>query len=130
MSKPRAIDELIGVYNADGGAVGELRYIARKLLGRGHCALCDITHRGFTRRAEWTDACRRWTTPMSVLHLNERPDDVRRASEGHVPCVLARVGEDLVTLLDPADLEACGSSVEALEARMRTAAADHGLAFD
>ena len=33
-----------GVYHADGGIVGELRYVFGKLRGTAHCALCDITH--------------------------------------------------------------------------------------
>ena len=33
-----------GVYHADGGIVGELRYVFGKLIGTAHCALCDITH--------------------------------------------------------------------------------------
>jgi hypothetical protein len=55
----RTVELLIGVYNADGGTAGELRYVARKAVGRGHCALCDITHRGFTQRAEWSEALAR-----------------------------------------------------------------------
>jgi hypothetical protein len=128
-SEPHAIDELIGVYNADGGIVGELRYIAGKIVGRAHCALCDITHRGLTPRAEWSRACERITIPFTLLHLNERPDDVRRASEGAVPCVLARVDDELVVLLGPNELEACAKRVDELERRLRAVAAERGLTF-
>ena len=31
-------------YNADGGIVGEVRYVIGHLLGTAECALCDITH--------------------------------------------------------------------------------------
>ena len=37
-------ETLVGIFDADGGLRGELRYVIDKLAGRGHCALCDITH--------------------------------------------------------------------------------------
>jgi len=125
----RPVDELIGVYNADGGIVGELRYVAGKLLGRAHCALCDITHRGVSTRADFTQACERLPVPFALLHLNERPDDVRAASADTVPCVLARVGDELVVLLDPADLEACAKQIDEFERRLRAAITARGPAF-
>ena len=100
-SEQRPIDALIGVYNADGGIAGELRYIAAKLTGRAHCALCDLTHRGLSRRADWNETCARLATPFELVHLNERTAALRRASEGSVPCVLAQVGDELVHLLGP-----------------------------
>jgi hypothetical protein len=123
----RTIDELIGVYNADGGVVGELRYVVARLRGRGHCALCDITHRGLTRRPEWSESCARRTTPFRLMHLNERPDDVRRACGSDAPWVLARVGDDLVTLLGPEDLDRCAADVGEFERRLGSAAAERGL---
>ena len=35
---------LVGVYNANGGIVGELSYVLGKVKGSAHCALCDISH--------------------------------------------------------------------------------------
>ena len=87
----RPVDSLIGVYNADGGIVGELRYVTGKIFGRAHCALCDITHRGVTPRKEWSQACDRIAVPFQLLHLNERPEDIRRASDGTVPCVAGQL---------------------------------------
>ena len=128
MTDRRTVDELIGVYNADSGAIGELRYAARKLTGRGHCALCDITHRGVRRRPEWVrSCCARLSTPFTLLHLNDRPADVRAASQGAVPCVIARVGRELIVVLGPADLDACGANVDELDRRLRAAAVGHGL---
>ena len=49
------VTRLIGVYDADGSLVGELRYALRKVTGRGHCSLCDLTHRGVRARADWGD---------------------------------------------------------------------------
>jgi hypothetical protein len=126
-AEPRPVDELIGVYNADGGIVGELRYVTGKLLGRAHCALCDITHRGVSARPEFTRACARIPVPFTLRHLNERPGDVRDASGEAVPCVLARTGGDLVVLLGPADLEACAKDADEFERRLRAATDAAGL---
>ena len=38
------VGELVGVYHADGGLLGELRYAYGKVRGTAHCSLCDITH--------------------------------------------------------------------------------------
>lgn len=34
----------MGVYDADGGLLGELAYLTGRILGIAHCALCEITH--------------------------------------------------------------------------------------
>lgn len=39
-----------GIYNADGGLVGEVRYVVGHLLGTAECALCDITHSPVRRK--------------------------------------------------------------------------------
>lgn len=42
---PRAgVVEVVGVYDADHTLAGEVAYVVGKLLGRRHCALCDVTH--------------------------------------------------------------------------------------
>jgi hypothetical protein len=125
----RPVGGLIGVYNADGGIVGELRYVTGKVLGRAHCALCDITHRGLTPRKEWSQACERIAVPFELVHLNERTEAVRRASEGEVPCVLAKTGDELVIVLGPDDLEACAKDVDEFERRLRSAGARLGITF-
>jgi hypothetical protein len=72
---------LIGVYHADGGLVGELRYALGRVLGTTHCALCDITHGGLRPRREWSALCAGLDVPIEVMHLNERTPDVLAATE-------------------------------------------------
>ncbi|GIR81110.1 MAG: hypothetical protein CM15mP82_6620 [Methanobacteriota archaeon] len=36
------VDTVWGVYHADGGIMGELRYVIRSLFQGNHCSLCDI----------------------------------------------------------------------------------------
>ena len=38
------INKVIGIYHADGGIIGELKYFTGKLFGGSKCSLCDITH--------------------------------------------------------------------------------------
>jgi hypothetical protein len=70
-SNPVAITRLIGIYNADGGIVGEARYVVGHLLGLTSCSLCDITHSPIRRKPEWDAMVRSLDVPLTVLHRNE-----------------------------------------------------------
>ncbi len=112
--------ELVGVYHADGGVVGEARYVLGHLLGRTHCALCDITHSPVRRKPAWDAMVRRLGVPMRLVHLNERSTDERAVSGDSTPCVLARLADGRLTvLLGPDDLELAGS-VDAFERAVRS----------
>lgn len=74
-----AIHEFIGVYHADGGLRGEVRYVVGHLLGRTECALCDITHSPIRRKKQWDGFVADLGVPFRLLHLNEMPPDVASA---------------------------------------------------
>jgi hypothetical protein len=102
--------ELIGVYHADGGIIGELRYVIGRTRGTAHCALCDITHGSVRRKREWDDACSTFDIPIRLVHLNERSADETAGCSFGTPTVLARWANGTVTaLLGPDDLELEGS---------------------
>lgn len=65
------ITRLIGIYNADGGLVGEARYVVGHLLGLTSCSLCDITHSPLRRKPEWDAMVSSLDIPLTVLHRNE-----------------------------------------------------------
>jgi len=116
------VHALTGVYDADGSLRGEVAYVVGKLLGRRHCALCDITHGSLRPRPTW-EACRTSVrVPFEVVHLDERTPEVRAASEGHAPCVLAHTDGGVELLLSSGDLEACAKDparlVAAIEQRV------------
>ena len=123
----RVVTELVGVYHADGGVLGEVRYAVGRLTGRTHCALCDITHAGVRRRPQWDDLVLDLGVPFTLVHLNERAPDVARASGTATPCVLARCGDELVTVLPPAELEAAQADVVRFGAVLRRALRDADL---
>lgn len=116
-SGEQRVVELIGVYHADGGPVGEVKYVLGKILGTAHCALCDVTHSPVRRKPEWDAMVARLGIPVRLVHLNEQDPDVARATRTHgSPIVLARMSDDsLRVALAPGDLEGLGGSVSAFE---------------
>lgn len=123
------IAELVGVYRADGGPVGEARYVIGKLLGTRHCALCDITHSPVRRKPAWDAMVRRLQLPMRLVHLNEMAQDVAAEVKRHgSPLVLARLHSGgMRVLLGREALEALGGSVASFEVAVRTAIAEAAL---
>lgn len=133
------ITELVGVYHANGTWWGEITYWVGARMGTAHCALCDITHGTFRRKAGWTACADNLSVPFTTFHLDDRPTDVAAASAGATPCVLARVARstsgtagahpasDLVLLVGPEDLEACTGDPEGLMGAIVEAARGHGL---
>ena len=107
---------LVGVFDADGGLRGELRYVIDKLAGRGHCALCDITH-GMNPlgKRSWKDACAAADLPMTLLHRDEASPE-QLAAAGDLPAVLVGDGTGWHPLVPSGDLHACGGSPEKLVA--------------
>ena len=123
------ITRLIGVYDADGSVLGELRYALRKVSGRGHCSLCDLTHRGVRRRRDWDQLCEGLDVRVDLVHRDERDDVTLAATGSAIPSVLAEAGDELVVLLGPAELDECGKDVTEFERRLRNAAATRDLAL-
>ncbi len=121
MPAARDVTELIGVYHADGGAVGEARYLIGKLLGTAHCALCDVTHSPVRKKPEWDRTVARLGIPFTMLHLNELPRDVSEAvASAGSPVVLARTDDGtLATVLDRTALEGMQGSVSNFEGALR-----------
>lgn len=111
------VTELIGVYHADGGPVGEAKYVLGKILGTAHCALCDVTHSPVRRKPQWDAMVSRLGVPVTLLHLNEQPADVAAATKAAgTPVVLARLADgSLHVALTPAQLDQLGGSVDDFE---------------
>ncbi|MCH9719512.1 MAG: hypothetical protein K0U60_06540 [Actinomycetia bacterium] len=116
------VAELIGIYHADGGLVGEATYVIGHLLGRAHCALCDITHSPFRRKPAWDAMVQRLGVEFRLLHRNEVDSDVQKLLDDHeTPLVLARTDSgSLEVLLEPQELELSGSVTD-FEQRLREA---------
>lgn len=119
----QGVTELIGVYHADGGLLGELSYLIGKALRIRHCALCDITHSPLRRKAAWDQMVGQLGVPFTLLHRNELPADVADSARScGTPAVLGRCADgDLMVLLGPDDLERPGGSVDQFHELLRGA---------
>jgi hypothetical protein len=116
------------VYNAHGGVRGELTYAVGKLLGRSHCALCDITHATVRRKPAWDAMVARLGVPFDLVHRDEMSSDVATAAQSSgTPMVVARLPDGrLEILLAPGDLEV-GGEVGAFETALRDSVHRRGL---
>lgn len=124
------IRRLVGVYDADHTLLGELSYFVKARLGAAHCALCDITHGLVREKSAWRTCRAGLGIPFDTFHRDDRPAEVRDASGGAAPVVLAETTvAGLVVLLGPADLDRCGGSIDAMLDALGDAAARHGLAW-
>jgi hypothetical protein len=130
VSTPTRVVALTGVYHADGSLTGEVAYVVGKLLGRRHCALCDITHGALRERPEMA-ACRAaLPVPFDLVHLDERSSELVRATDGRTPCVVAHLdGGRLEVVLDADRLEACEKQPAKLAEAMEAAVAGRGWSF-
>ena len=120
MDTNHGVSRLIGVYHADGGPVGEVKYVIGKLLGTAHCALCDITHSPVRRKPAWDQMVDRLGIPFQLVHLNEMPADVAELTRATgTPVVLGQCSDGVLTpLLGPDQLELQGGSVQRFEAAL------------
>ncbi|MFZ9697993.1 MAG: hypothetical protein ACO3C5_10230 [Ilumatobacteraceae bacterium] len=106
-----------GIYNADGTLLGEISYVAKKLAGRGSCALCDITH-GWTGRKKSFDAtCDAADIEWELLHRDEATPE-QLAAAGELPAVIAYHGDKWELALGPRELDDCNGDPAALVARL------------
>lgn len=120
--EPPTVLRLIGVYNADGTARGELTYWVMARLGRAHCALCTITHGSVRERGDWRSARSTLPVPFDTYHRDDQPNSVAVACRGAVPVVVAETTSEFVELLGPAELDAIAGSptglVDAISSRI------------
>ena len=129
MSAPAAVSELLGIYNADGGLRGELRYLLGRWRGTAHCSLCDVTHGRVRERDAFRALRSSLPVPFTLLHRNELSAELRAATGTKTPCVLARTGGELAEILDVAALDACAGDIDAFAQALHAALAERRLHF-
>jgi hypothetical protein len=108
----------IGIYNADGTILGEIAYVAKKLVGRGSCALCDITHGWTGRRRDFDATCSAAAIDWTLLHRDEATAE-QLAAAGALPAVIRQNNSGTWELvLGPSELDECDGDPAALVARL------------
>jgi hypothetical protein len=128
MAEP--VTEVVAVYDADGGIVGETVYAVKHLMGRAGCSLCVISHRGVRRRPEWDEMVARMPVPVRLVHRNETSAEERDALVlSGLPAVLGvRRDGSLTALLGPTGIAAADGSVEEFGRSLTAALATDGTA--
>ena len=97
---------LTGVYDADGGAIGELRYWIGARLGKTHCSLCEVTHSAIRERREWSETRSTLSVEFRTVHRDEQSKLVLTATNGLFPAVVAQDEDGAAyLLLGPEDIE-------------------------
>ena len=124
------ISEIVGVYHADGGVVGESKYFFGKFLGLSHCSLCDITHSPVRRKPDWDRMVQRLGIPVTLLHRNELSQDLLDSvTEYGTPVIMARRDDgEILPLLTSDELDNLSGSVESFESRLTAALAQQAAA--
>ena len=104
----------MGIYDADGTLMGELRYALGKLTGRAKCALCDITH-GWnpTGSRQWKQACDASAVELDLVHRDEATP-AQLATVTALPSILARDGDGWREAMTSTEIADCDGSPEAL----------------
>lgn len=118
------VTRLIGVYRADGGLRGELRYLAGHYLRGESCSLCDITHSPFRRKAAWDRAVAGLGIPVDLLHLNELDPELAEFVGDRAACVVAETANGRVLLMSNDELTALDGSVDAFVVLLRDRLSD------
>jgi len=114
------ITELVGVYDADGGPLGEAAYVWGKLRGTRHCSLCDITHSPWRRKPAWDAMAAGLSVPFRLVHRNELEVGLAAVvARVGVPAVLGRAGEEWISLVRDDELSAMEGSVDQLGLLLR-----------
>ena len=113
------VTRLIGVYRADGGLRGELRYLAGHYLRGESCSLCDITHSPFRRKAAWDRQVTALGIPFDLLHLNELDPPLAAFVGDRAACVVADTEHGRRLLLGNEELSAVHGDVDAFFALLR-----------
>ena len=127
---PPRVARIVGVYDADGGVLGELRYAAGAAFARRHCALCDLTHRGVRPRADWNalvSDVEAKGAALLVLHRNEQPESVRAVTKATgLPVIVAEVAGSWSVVLDGDALARCRGDLTQFSAALNDAINAHG----
>ena len=116
------IIKVIGVYHADGGLGGHLRYAFDKVARGEGCALCDITH-GTVREKAAFAACRQdLGIPMEMIYRDALTPALTAAISGRTPAVvgISATGDHRL-LLGPDALDAVQGEVYGFRAALEAA---------
>jgi hypothetical protein len=120
---PDPIIRFVGIYDADGTIVGEIKYMAGKLLGVAKCSLCDLTHGTKLKGRDDFKACAEaLPIPLDLFHRNDQPQELRTLTNNALPCIIGETEGGSRTIVATAQqLDDCRKDVGRLETLLREA---------
>lgn len=119
MTNSMTTRNIYGIYHANGGISGELRYFLEKLSKNSHCYLCDITHNFFREKRQWKLLTRRLQVKIKLLHLNEQSKSMYEFTVDQTPCIIERVEDGYRMLINRSQLKECNGEVLMFEEILR-----------
>jgi hypothetical protein len=117
--------KLIGVANADAGAIREFTRVLGRLTGSHACDLLALAHSAVKPRGAWKEMAVRLAQdtghPLSLVYRNRRSDAQRQASEGREPCVLIQADDGAISMIaDWNDLQLAAGDIDSFERILRS----------
>ena len=102
--------KFVGLYNANGSLMGELRYVWAKLTKTTSCSLCDLTH-GWNPfgKSSWKTACRDSEVEIDLLHRDEALE-VQLSAVDSLPAIIRLDVDDWIQVLDSEQIAFYGDS--------------------
>ena len=116
------IRRIIGVYNADSGVGGHLRYVSDKI-GRGEgCALCDITNGTIRKKGEFIECKKELGLALDLVYRDQLTTGLAALVEDRTPAVVAELEDGSYrVLLRREDLDAARGDVRAFRVSLEAA---------
>lgn len=113
---------LVFVYNADSGLFNTLTDIAHKMLSPRtyNCNLCAITHSPLGMRQEWKLFVDSLGMPLEFLHRGEFTSAYAGLGDIALPAILRKESDDQVEVLVNADAINAATTIEELQALIRS----------
>lgn len=127
---PEPVVEVVGVYDADGGVLGEISFVIGHALGRTECGLCSVTHGPLRRKPQWDEMVAGLEIPLRLVHRNETSTGEQAAyAMTGLPAVLGvRADGTHTVLLGPTMLRAANGSVTQFAVGLQEALSTEGVA--
>ncbi|KAK5019903.1 hypothetical protein BJ546DRAFT_839474 [Cryomyces antarcticus] len=126
------------VYNADGSAMGKIKYACSKIMSSpsgSPCAACDLTHNGLhiTETSKWSSTKSRiGAAEVRQLHRDELSSELKQFIDSQkleLPIVLGQESEDdaLKVLMDREELRVCSKDHEQFLAVLQENASEQSV---
>lgn len=112
--------QIVGIYDADGGWRGELSYALGLVSGGNHCSLCDITH-GWNPlgRRDWKRACSKAPFGIDLIH-RDRASHSQKEAAGSLPAVLVGANDVWRVLVDSREIDRWNGDADAFIALIQS----------